>query len=188
MKYKKTLSVLLGIAISMSLATGANAGQRVEKLHVAGSFLTSRIDTNSDGDASSWCTSQINGGFKGSSMLQCVNEDVFIGMTPECPGGEFIVDASNNIGTGSGVRTFPNGKDQIYLVLTERRLCANEFGQITNGVDRGLIVGGVGRFEEATGTYEWNYSGQILFADPAAMPAQYFGALVGTGTWVINTP
>ena len=188
MKHRRVLSALLGITLSVATVTGANAGQSIEKLKLAGTFLTSRIDTNSDGAASSWCTSQINGGYKGSSMLQCINEDVLVGFTAECPGGEFIVDANNNIGTGTGVRTFPNGEDQIFLVLTERRLCANEFGQVTNGVDRGLIIGGVGRFEGASGTYEWNYAGQILIADPAAMPAQVFGALVGTGTWVINTP
>ena len=169
------------------LTTGVSADQRIENLKLAGTFLTSRIDTNSDGTASSWCMSQIKGGYQGSSMMQCVNEDVFDGFTSECPGGLFVVNAEKG-GTGTGVRTFPNAEDQIFVVLMERYLCANQFGQFTEGLDRGVIVGGVGKFVGATGTYELDYTGQILFGDPGAVPAQYFGTLIGTGTWVINTP
>ena len=170
------------------LTTEVSADQKIENLKLAGSFLTSRIDTNGDGTASSWCMSQIKGGYQSSSMMQCVNEDVFVDYTPTCPGGLFVVDADNGTGTGTGVRTFPNAEDQIFVVLMERYLCANQFGQFTEGLDRGVIVGGAGKFEGATGTYELDYTGQILMGDPTAQPAQFFGTLIGTGTWVINTP
>lgn len=173
---------------SNALADGERQkNQEIENLNLAGTFLTSRIDANSDGDASSWCTSQIKGGHQGSSVMQCVNEDVFAAVTAECPGGLFVVDNTYG-GTGFGVRTFPNASDQIFVRLTERSLCANEYGQVTSGVDRGQIIGGVGRYVGVTGTYEWSYTGQILYGDPAAQPAQLFGSLNGAGTWVINFP
>ena len=48
--------------------------------------------------------------------------------------------------------------------------------------------GGVGRFVGATGTYEWDYTGQVLYFDALAQPAQNFGSIIGTGTWVIELP
>jgi len=187
MRRKRLFMGALSIACGLGLhAVEASADQKVEYLKMAGSFLTSRMDANADGEASSWCMMQIKGGNQGSSMMQCVNEDVFNGFSPECPGGTWVVNATQ--GTGTGVRTFPSGEDQIFVVLTERNLCANLAGQVTNGVDHGVIIGGAGKFEGATGTYEWNYTGQILYGDPLAQPAQYFGSLMGTGTWVINTP
>jgi len=159
----------------------------VESLALGGSFLTSRIDANYDLSPASWCMSQIKGGIQGSSIMQCVNEDVFTGATAECPGGLWVVNASYG-GTGFAVRTFPNASDQLFVQLTERSLCANAFGQVTDGHDSGVIVGGTGKFAGATGTYEWNYTGQILYGDPAAQPEQYFGSLNGTGTWTIELP
>lgn len=187
----KTLLTLTSAGlIAFAGIASADKEQRnpeIENLKLAGSFLTSRINTNNDESASSWCTSQIKGGYQGSSMMQCVNEDVFAGFPEECPGGLFVVNDTYG-GTGAGVRTFPNGEDQLFTVLTERSLCANQYGQITNGLDNGLIIGGTGRYAGVTGTYELSYTGQIMYGDENAMPPQYFGSLNGTGTWVINFP
>lgn len=180
-----SLCQLMIVLVSVSVTELASAETIVEKLKVGGSFLTSRIDANSDGVAASWCTTQVKGGLQGSSMVQCVNEDVFAGFTADCPGGLFVVDSIQ--GTGTGVRTFPSGNDQIFIALTERRLCANLAGQFTEGLDRGLIIGGTGKFQGASGTYEWVYTGQILYFDNAANPAQFFGSFNGTGQWVIQT-
>lgn len=180
--------VLISISVLPLVSIAAHAGKNVEEVNAAGTFLTSRIDANADGTASSWCTTIISGRPKSESMAQCVNEDVFLGFTAECPGGLFVVDASQGIGTGNGVRTFANGRDQLFFVLQERHLCADLAGSITEGRDRGIIVGGAGRYEGATGTYDWVYTGQIRYGDPAAQPAQYFGNLSGKGKWVVALP
>ncbi|MEL7187168.1 MAG: hypothetical protein AAFN50_12150 [Pseudomonadota bacterium] len=120
--------------------------------------------------------------------MQCINEDVLTGVSAECPGGIFEVNASQGIGGGTGARTFANGRDQLYVVLTERFLCSDLAGNFTEGYDRGLIVGGAGRYAGATGTYEWDYTGRVLYGDPAAQPAQYFGVLTGKGRWHIELP
>ena len=87
---KNLLRGVIPVALVLVVAH-AHAGKvQEEKLTVGGTFLTSRIDANSDGGAASWCTMQIKGGDQGSSTMQCVNEDVFAGSTAECPGGLFV--------------------------------------------------------------------------------------------------
>jgi len=167
-----------------AIAWGDKPQVDVENVSVAGSFLTSRIDNNGDGQGSSWCTLRIKGGYQGSSMQQCVSEDVFEGFTDDCPGGLFVVTPPAK-GTGMGVRTFPNAQDQVFLRLTERELCANEFGGI-EGTDHGVIEGGTGQYEGATGSYSLNYTGQLLYGDETAIPPQLFGSILGSGTYIIE--
>ena len=187
---KQIQHAIFGI-VFVSVFTNAHAGEIVENLKVGGTYLTSRIDANVDTLASSWCTLHIKGGIQGSSMQQCVNEDVPTPPTTDCPGGVFIVDASNGIGIGRGVRTFSSGVDQLFVELTERYLCVGVNAQgpfFKESYDRGVIIGGSGKFAEASGTYEFTYSGTILYGDDNANPPQYFGSITGTGTFVINTP
>jgi len=167
-----------------AIAAAGSPQVDVEKVHVAGSFLTSRIDNNDDQQGSSWCMLQIKGGYQGSSMQQCINEDVFTEITADCPGGLFVVSSSVG-GTGFGVRTFPNAQDQVFLQLTERELCANAFGAV-EGTDQGVIIGGTGRYEGASGSYSLDYTGQLLYGDDTASPPQLFGSILGSGTFNIE--
>jgi len=176
--------ISISIALSWPIVAKSDDDPITERLSVAGTFLTSRIDANGDGEASSWCTIQIKGGYQGQSMMQCVNEDVFAGVTPECPGGVYVVDQDHG-GTGFGARTFPSATDQILVQLTERQLCIDAFGQVT-GTDHGLIIGGTGRYAGASGSYSWEIAGQLLYFDLLAQPAQLFGSLLGTGEWEIH--
>ena len=186
------LSVLLTLIAFAGTARADSPNKvktEVENLKIAGTFLTSRLDSlnpnTRDGEGSSWCMSQIKGGYKGSSTVQCVNEDIFVGVSTDCPGGIFKVDLANSLGGGAGTRTFPNAEDQIYFALTDRELCVDENGNIS-GVDRGIILGGIGRYEGATGEFEHVYSGRIQYSDFLAEPPQLFGSINGTGTWTIN--
>jgi len=184
---RKKTAIATGI-VGLALAPAVHAKEIVEQVNAAGTFLTSRIDANGDTSASSWCTLQISGKKDSQSMQQCINEDVFAGFTAECPGGVFVVDAANGVGAGTGVRTFSNG-DQLFVALTNRYLCADDQGNLTGGEDSGVILGGTGAYEGATGTYEYTYTGRIMYADPFANPPQYFGAISSpSGTWVINVP
>jgi len=185
----RTQQVRFTFAITIALVFLTAVKQEnseLEEVTAAGSFLTSRIDANGDGEGSSWCTVQIKGGNQGSSMQQCINEDVFAGTSEECPLGRYVVNEELG-GTGRGVRTFPNGVDQIFFVLTQRDACADANGRIT-GSDAGVVLGGTGRYAGATGTYALDYEGQILYGDPLATPPQFFGSISGSGTWVINFP
>jgi hypothetical protein len=185
----RTLARAALIAAPVLLFANAQAEEIVENVRIGGSYLTSRINANGDTQASSWCTLQIKGGQQGSSMQQCINEDVPMPPTPDCPGGVFVVDALN--GTGRGVRTFANGNDQLFIELTERHLCVglNAAGPFfKESYDRGVIIGGAGKFVGATGTYEATYTGTILYGDPSAVPPQFFGSIAGTATWQINVP
>lgn len=182
----RVTAIAAGI-VGLALAPVGHAKEIVEHVNAAGTFLTSRIDANGDTIASSWCTLQISGKASSQSMQQCINEDVLTGFTTECPGGVFEIDTANGVGAGTGVRTFSNG-DQLFLALTDRYLCADDQGN-ANGEDRGVILGGTGDYEGATGTYEYSYTGRIMYADPVANPPQYFGAISSpSGTWVINLP
>ena len=188
---KSFFHAILFVASTLFFAS-ANAETIVEKVNVGGSFLTSRINVNMDSEASSWCTLHIKGGLQGSSMQQCINEDVPSAPTAECPGGVFVVDASTGTGGGRGVRTFANGVDQLFIELRERHLCVGltpEFQPFfKESYDRGVILGGTGRFASATGTYMFTYSGTLLYGDPFASPPQFFGSIIGTGTYEINIP
>jgi len=181
-------AVIAAGIVGLACAPVVHAKEIVEQVSAAGTFLTSRIDANGDNEASSWCTLQITGKASSESMQQCINEDVFAGFTAECPGGVFVIDAANGVGAGAGVRTFRNG-DQLFLALTNRYLCADDQGHVTNGEDGGVILGGTGDYEGATGTFQYTYTGQILYGDPFAVPAQFFGAVSSvSGTWVIDVP
>ena len=98
-----TLSTFLALVVFVSANADNNKkdNPEIEQLSIAGTFLTSRMDANSDGDAASWCTSQVKGGHQGSSTMQCINESFQQGPTTECPGGFFIVDAANGLGGGA---------------------------------------------------------------------------------------
>jgi len=100
MNLKLSAVTSFAIASLLALPAVAAAGSPqvdVEKVSLAGSFLTSRIDNNGDGQGSSWCTLQIKGGYQGSSMQQCVNEDVFAEVTADCPGGLFVVSSGHRL-------------------------------------------------------------------------------------------
>ena len=182
-------ATVIAIALALLLLLGptvAAAGSVTENIRIAGTFLTSRMDANGDGLPASWCTVEIRGGLQFRSTQQCINEDVFIGFTPECPGGLYVVNDTDG-GTGVGTRTFPSARDQMFIQLTERELCVSALGEAV-GTDSGLIVGGIGRYAGVTGTYELEYTGQVQYFDPASVPLQQFGSIVGTGTWQIQFP
>jgi len=177
------LRALTAFCVSVGLSLPVSADTEIENVTAAGSFLSSRIDANGDGSGASWCTLQIKGGYKGSSMQQCVNEDVFVGVDNDCPGGIFVVQ--NDIGDGYGVRTFPNAADQLFVKLTSMYFCLGTQGQAT-GNQEGVIIGGTGRYQGANGTFEYSYSGQLLYFDENASPPQFFGSILAEGIWEIN--
>lgn len=177
--------VLLGIAGGVVGETKAD-GTKVVKGPIAGTFLITRIDINNDGEAAIWFTQENETSF-GRSTTQGVAEQIPGGPTPECPGGVFIIDAPNGAGFGASTETFPNGKDQIYSQFVTRTLCADGVGGFS-AEQTGDIVGGAGRFEGVTGTFELSFSGFFQAFDPDAVPLAAFGAYTGKRRFEINFP
>ena len=96
------------------------------------------------------------------------------GPTSDCPGGVSIVDAQHGIGFGANTRTFPNG-DQLYARLLTRTQCGLGGGKFT-GADTWTIVGGTGKFDGASGTFDVQSTSLCQAFDPNANPPQCFGS------------
>jgi hypothetical protein len=177
---KKRTGLIIGIATGL-LLTGSFGGAKAEQTHrykgqVAGTFLGTRIDLNDDGVPATWATQEVSGTL-GKRTNQLVTESVPTGSTSDCPGGTAIVDAQNGLGFGTGTGTFPNG-DQLYFQLLTRTQCGLGGGKFTAS-DTWTIVGGTGKFEGASGTYEQHVIVLCQVSDPNANPAQCFGSVSG---------
>lgn len=90
------------------------------------------------------------------------------------------------IGFATSTQTFPNG-DQIYARGLTRTQCALGGGRVTS-VDTFSIVGGTGKFEGASGTFEVSYSSFFQVFDGNAVPPQGFGSFSGEFEGTITLP
>jgi hypothetical protein len=153
----------------------------------AGTYLSTRMDVVDTGDGviASWSTAEVTGNL-GKRTVQGVVEPRFTGVTAECPGGVFIIDAVNGIGFGMTTNTFPNG-DQIYSRILTRTQCGLGGGKFTAD-DVNEILGGTGKFEGASGTTEVLSSSFCQGFDPNAIPPQCFGSFTGKFTGTITLP
>ena len=176
------LSVIVGGVVP---ETKADDTKEVEG-NFAGTFLDTRIDNNSDSVPASWFTVEVENDF-GKSTIQGVVERVPDGPTSECPGGVFIMDALNSIGSGASTQTFRNGEDQLYAVYLTSTLCADAVGGFA-GEETGVIVGGAGKFAGVDGTFESSFSGHVLAFSPTAVPPQGFGFVTGHSKSELNIP
>jgi hypothetical protein len=175
----KRKGLIIGIAAGLLLIVSfrdAKAEQSHYKGKFAGTFLGTRIELNDDGVPASWATVEVSGTL-GKRTNQSISETVPTGQTPECPGGVFIIDVQHGIGFGTGTGTFPNG-DQIYFQVLTRTQCGLGGGQFT-GSDTVSIVGGTGKFDGASGTYEQHFTSFCQACDLNATPPQTFGSVSG---------
>jgi hypothetical protein len=173
---KTRAGLIVGIATGLLLAVSFDAAIAEHDHRTlrndgkgAGTFLGTRIDLNDDGVPASWSTVQLTGTL-GKSTAQVLIEYVPTGPTSACPGGVFIVDAQQGIGFGTHTRTFPNG-DQLYSQLLTRTQCGLGGGKYT-GSDTWTIVGGTGKFEGASGTFDVQFTSFVQAFDPNANPAR----------------
>jgi hypothetical protein len=186
---KKHPGLIIGIAAGLLLACSFGDAKAEHtsryKGQVAGTFLGTRIDLNHDGVAASWSTQEVSGTL-GKRTIQVVSESVPTGPTSECPGGVNIVDAPNEIGFGTATSTFPNG-DQLYSQLLTRTQCVLGGGKSTAS-DTWTIIGGTGKFDGASGTYEQHVTVLIQVVDLDANPHQPFGSVSGEFEGTITLP
>jgi hypothetical protein len=187
MKQRRELiiSVATGLLLTVCFSDAKAEHTRRYKGQVAGTFLGTRIDLNDGGVSAVWATQEVSGTL-GKRTNQLVTESVPTGPTPDCPGGVSITDAPNGIGFGTGTGTFPTG-DQLYFRLLTRAQCGLGGGQFTVS-DTWTIVGGTGKFEGASGTYEQHVIVLCQVIDPNANPAQCFGSVSGEFDGTLTLP
>lgn len=189
MKHRKEL--ILGIAIGLMIAASFGNAKaehtRRNNGKLGGTYLSTRMDVvdTGDGIAASWSTSEVTGTL-GKRSVQAVSEVRFTGVTAECPGGVFIIDAVNKIGFGTTTHTFPNG-DQYYSRILTRTQCGLGGGKFET-VDTNEITDGTGKFEGASGTAEVHSISICQAFDPNANPPQCFGSFTGDFEGTITLP
>ncbi len=176
---------IIGAAIGILLVTGMGRVEAKEiplKGKFAGTSLHSRIDRNDDGLPANWSTG-VTTGTLGKRIFQSLYEFVPTGPTAACPGGVFIIDAQNGLGTFT--ETFPNG-DQYYARVLTATSCFDTVGGYT-GSTTISIVGGTGKFAGASGNVENSFAGFFQTGDANAVPRQAFGSFSGefTGTLIL---
>ena len=175
------IGVIAGLFLIVSLHSAAEGrrGHKHIKFTFGGTYLVFPI-LNPDGVATSWFTSETSGTL-GTYRAQGVNKPASLGPSTECPGGVLVIDAQNG-GFAINIDTFPNG-DQIYRKVSTRTECVD--GRGFTGSDTGVFVGGTGKFEGVSGTYELTFAGFTQFFDPSANPPQEFGSFTGSGTGIL---
>jgi hypothetical protein len=185
---------LISIAIGSLLVLNLNVAKaedrkehtRLNNGTFAGTYLSTRIDlVDKDGIVASWNTAEVAGTL-GKRSAQSVVESRFTGVTAECPGGLYIVDAANGIGFGQTTHTFPNG-DQIYSRILTRTQCGLGGGKFETE-DVTETIDGTGKFEGASGTAKLHSTSFTQVFDGNAVPRQSFGSFTGEFEGTITLP
>lgn len=184
------LTVIQLLNISVSEARGSfDFGSFQFRIASSGTFISTPIDTNSDGIPAS--ISMLTGRGKPfgpvTSEILTEGQILFdIGGNPvpcETPDGKPGI--LNGLVQASGVYRLWNG-DQIFTeavsvdTCTDAAACFDEQGNVKKGclfygLAKGIITGGTGRFACASGSVEDTSNGLALVVDPKN---QFFGAIL----------
>jgi hypothetical protein len=182
-----TRHFILGIALLLVGAVGQTEANDLKTKDIdgsfAGTFLTTRIDLNNDGILAGWSTAVVKGTL-GESTNQGVVERVPVASPGVCSAGqvEFALVA------GKAVGTLLKTRDQVFSQLTSSTFCFDPATGNFSGHDTGIITGGTGEFEGATGSFEQSFTGSTLLADPDPASRQSFGPFTGEFSGTITLP
>lgn len=181
------LGTATGLLIVVSFGNADAEHTRRDNGKFAGTFLSTRMDIvdRGDGVIASWGTGVVTGTL-GRRTFQAIAEPKPTGVTVECPGGVYVIDAANAVGFGRATHTFPNG-DQIYTRVLMRTQCGVGGGKFVAD-ETHEITGGTGKFEGASGTAEVHFISLCQVFDPNAVPPQCFGSHAGEFTGTITLP
>jgi hypothetical protein len=175
----------LGLALScvIALASGrAEARDLRIKGEFAGTGLTARIDLDNDGrlaDGGTW----VEKSNLGPSSAQFVIEGVTVPPTGACPAGQL----ERTLVAGSVVNTFLHTRDQLFIQLTSRIFCFDLVTGAFSAHTIAAIMGGTGKFVEATGSVDYRFTGVTHLADFDPASNQLFVSFTGTveGTLIL---
>jgi hypothetical protein len=184
--------LLLGIATGLLIAVSCGNAKaddhgeghtRPYKGTFAGTSLTSRIDLNNDGSLAGWSTSVVNTNL-GKSTNEGVVERRFVAAPGVCAAGQVEL----GLVQGKGVSTFLSTGDQIFGETTSSTFCYDPATGNYSGHDTGIVTGGTGKFEGATGSIERSYTGTDLVIDRDPASKQAFGRFSGEFSGTITLP
>lgn len=179
----KRNTVVLSFAVVSVLLGGAQAEEREYNDEISGTAAPSSFDFNGDFVPAHYVT------FSGLSSLGPVHgaylvEYDFLALAPDpaCPAGTLKLP----IIVSSSIRATQQG-GQVFLQddTASALFCLNpDVGSFTMSL-KGAFIGGMGEFAGATGTYEYQGSGQVLLSDSKMLP---FGGFVLKTVGKLNVP
>ena len=170
------MSALAYSLMALTMVQGVNAGEFQQT--VSGAFVPSNFDTNEDGNPGVLYSAGARGTF-GKSTFEGLLEATLLPAPVNCgPDQE-----ERQIIVFSIVQRFNNG-DLLFSSLADGGgiSCASP-GQRAPFAVRADITGGTGRFEGATGSYEFVASTALLLRDidgSNVLQAARFGEITGT--------
>lgn len=200
MKLWKTMTGLFAIGlIVVTSGEKANAEEKKFKFHVAGSSVSSPIDINGDGSRAP-VTNLRGRSNLGPLRVQTLTEAKRALSDPTDPGSVIPCQLPNgdpglrfDLIHGQGVYGFENGEIFFTKVTSGEqcfnRSCFNAQGRVVAGCVVSAhtiqdIIGGSGKFTEASGSLEVLTTATFLFADPSGT----FLAIEFDGTGMIMLP
>ena len=192
MKMMKQVTVGLasGFLIAFT-AGGIEARQLKVDSSFSGSFVNTDIDVNEDGQKAGLGMLNAKGFLGADGTIQGVLEYVFAGETT-CPNGNVgfaftmvTKDAADNDVVWRVVRRVASTGDLLIGQYTTASLCFDPLTTIQFFTVETEIIGGTGRFEDASGTARCEGTAITLVGDGAAT---FFGEQSGTCRTTINLP
>jgi len=186
---RKTWGASLAAVIVIAAGGSAQAGQGDHRYRdrVSGTAAPSSFDSNGDGVRGHYVT------FAGRSNLGLVHGGImveydFLAVAPDpaCPAPMLKLPVL--VSAGTRALTVTGGLIYMQDDAASALFCLDPTTGEVNMSLKGIITGGLGKFEGATGDYEYKGPGNVLLIDNAGMP---FGAfeLETKGTIVLpNRP
>ena len=179
----KKLAVGLALGLIMVVAIeSAQAEEMPFTASASGGSIPTEIDTNGDGVKASFELGGVITREDRRGHFQIVSEFLpALSQLVTCPAGNLEFPLLGGHGFLRSGRT----GSLIFLEYTSGTSCVDPTTDTSSFSGEGIITGGTGRFEGATGSFEANSTGTTLVSDPAG---HEFGSQTGeiTGT-VITT-
>lgn len=174
---RRVIFALMALAIAAAAVLVGTQSAEAGSFHerISGNFIDTAVDTNNDGVAgSSW-----NGVAKGSGgpTYQGVIEVAFE------PTGRCATGAEGTLAAYSIVRRYPNG-DQLASRLVEGFVCFDPATGLGTVDVEAEIIGGSGRYADASGSYTATFDIHLLLADGTGGIAH--GAFMGTTSGTVR--
>lgn len=174
------------LALSVAWISGqAEAKAKSWKGKFSGSYISTEIDTNSDGSKASIGTLSGRSGL-GDFTEQALGELAFVEATT-CPNGDPGLLFALVSGTGHFVLRFDTG-DLVWGEISSETSCLDSTTGIFHFSGETVVTGGTGKFAGATGSGQFSGENRHLFVYPSDITGRYFGEENGTFEGTIVTP
>ena len=167
------LQLLIAICATLTVSGVAQSGAVNIDQTFSGVGHASHVDTNGDGSYATPFSFETRGSPGRSTILSMGEFTPFV--PGDCPGGGL----TSHVVQQSFAQTFSD-LSMLYYVTTAARTCVDPASSEITCELEGIITGGSGRFEGATGT--WNVACEIFLV------GQTVRATTGTLKGTVNVP